>query len=163
MIMRYDIVIIGGGFVGYIVVERVGVNGLCVVLFEKKVMGGVCFNEGCIFIKVLFYFVKVLDGIKSVLKYGVLVEGVFVFDMEKIIGWKNKMVQKLMGGVRMMVNFYGVIIVDKEVVIEGEGEEGFYICCDGEVYEVIYLLVCIGLDIVIFLIKGFLDVDYWIL
>jgi len=75
----------------------------------------------------LLYSAKVLDGIKSAPKYGVSVEGAPAFDMEKIIGRKNKTVQKLTGGVRMTVNSYGVTIVDKEAVIEGEGEEGFHI------------------------------------
>ena len=54
----------------------------------------------------------------------------------------------------MTVNSYGVTIVDKEAVIEGEGEEGFHIRCDGEVYEATYLLVCTGSDTVIPPMKG---------
>lgn len=73
--MRYDIAIIGGGPAGYTAAERAGANGLRAVLFEKKTMGGVCLNEGCIPTKALLYSAKVLDGIKSAPKYGVSVEG----------------------------------------------------------------------------------------
>ena len=58
--MRYDIAIIGGGPAGYTAAERAGANGLRAVLFEKKAMGGVCLNEGCIPTKALLYSAKVL-------------------------------------------------------------------------------------------------------
>ena len=46
--MNFDIAIIGGGPAGYTAAERAGANGLRAVLFEKKAIGGVCLNEGCI-------------------------------------------------------------------------------------------------------------------
>ena len=46
--MNFDIAIIGGGPAGYTAAERAGANGLKAVLFEKKAIGGVCLNEGCI-------------------------------------------------------------------------------------------------------------------
>lgn len=159
--MKYDIAIIGGGPAGYTAAERAGANGLRAVLFEKKAMGGVCLNEGCIPTKALLYSAKVLDGIKSAPKYGISVDSAPTFDMEKMIVRKNKTVQKLTGGVRMTVTSYGVTIVDKEAVIEGESENGFRIQCDGETYEATYLMICTGSDTVIPPIKGLSEVDYW--
>ena len=159
--MKYDIATIGGGPAGYTAAERAGANGLRAVLFEKKAMGGVCLNEGCIPTKALLYSAKILDSIKSAPKYGVSVDSAPTFDMEKMINRKNKTVQKLTGGVRMTVNSYGVTIIDKEAVIEGEGENGFRIYCDGDVYEATYLMVCTGSDTVIPPIKGLSDIDYW--
>ena len=46
--MNFDIAIIGGGPAGYTAAERAGANGLRAVLIEKKAIGGVCLNEGCI-------------------------------------------------------------------------------------------------------------------
>ena len=159
--MKYDIAIIGGGPAGYTAAERAGANGLRAVLFEKKAMGGVCLNEGCIPTKALLYSAKILDSIKSAPKYGVSVDSAPTFDMEKMINRKNKTVQKLTGGVRMTVNSYGVTIIDKEAVLEGVGENGFRIYCDGDVYEATYLMVCTGSDTVIPPIKGLSDIDYW--
>ena len=53
--MKYDIAIIGGGPAGYTAAERAAANGLQTVLFEKKAIGGVCLNEGCIPTKTLLY------------------------------------------------------------------------------------------------------------
>lgn len=56
--MNFDIAIIGGGPAGYTAAERAGANGLKAVLFEKKAIGGVCLNEGCIPTKTLLYSAK---------------------------------------------------------------------------------------------------------
>ena len=48
-----DLAIIGGGPAGYVAAERAGAKGLKVVLFEKRELGGVCLNEGCIPTKTL--------------------------------------------------------------------------------------------------------------
>ena len=54
---------------------------------------------------------------------------------------KEKTVKMLTGGVKMTVNSYGVTIVEKEAFIEGEENGLIRIICDGERYEVKYLLV----------------------
>ena len=46
--MKYQVAIIGGGPAGYTAAETAGKAGLSVVLFEKRNLGGVCLNEGCI-------------------------------------------------------------------------------------------------------------------
>ena len=44
----YDIGIIGGGPAGYVSAIEATLNGLSVVLFEDKKLGGTCLNSGCI-------------------------------------------------------------------------------------------------------------------
>ena len=44
----YDIAIIGGGPAGYLAAERAADAGKKVLLAEKRTVGGVCLNEGCI-------------------------------------------------------------------------------------------------------------------
>ena len=56
-----DLAIIGGGPAGYVAAERAAARGLDVTLFEKKYLGGVCLNEGCIPTKTLLYSAKVYD------------------------------------------------------------------------------------------------------
>ena len=158
--MNFDIAIIGGGPAGYTAAERAGANGLRAVLFEKKAIGGVCLNEGCIPTKTLLYSAKILDSIKSASKYGISAESPS-FDLIKIMSRKEKTVKMLTGGVKMTVNSYGVTIVEKEAFIEGEENGLIRIICEGERYEVKYLLVCTGSDTVIPPIPGLSEVSYW--
>ena len=157
--MNFDIAIIGGGPAGYTAAERAGANGLKAVLFEKKAMGGVCLNEGCIPTKTLLYSAKILDSIKSASKYGVSAESPS-FDLSKIMSRKDKTVKMLTGGVKMTVSSYGVAIIEKEALIEGEKEGKIQITCDGETYSVKYLLVCTGSDTVIPPIPGLSEISY---
>lgn len=159
--MKYDIAIIGGGPAGYTAAERAAAGGLKTVLFEKKAIGGVCLNEGCIPTKTLLYSAKLWDNLKGASKYGISVPDAPAFDMEKIIDRKNKIVKKLTGGVKMTVTSYGATIVDGEAVITGEEEGIFRISAAGETYEVEWLLVCTGSDTVIPPIPGLSDTDYW--
>ena len=158
--MNFDIAIIGGGPAGYTAAERAGANGLKTVLFEKKAMGGVCLNEGCIPTKTLLYSAKILDSIKSASKYGVSAESPS-FDLSKIMSRKDKTVKMLTGGVKMTVSSYGVAIIEKEALIEGEKEGKIQITCDEETYSVKYLLVCTGSDTVIPPIPGLSEISYW--
>lgn len=159
--MKYDIAIIGGGPAGYTAAERAAANGLQTVLFEKKAIGGVCLNEGCIPTKTLLYSAKLWDTMKNASKYGISVPGGSAFDMRKIIDRKDKIVKKLTSGVKMTVNSYGAVIVPQEAVIMGEADGRFQLSAAGEVYEVTYLLVCTGSDTLIPPIKGLSEIDYW--
>ena len=79
-------------------------------------------------------------------KYGVSAESPS-FDLSKIMSRKDKTVKMLTGGVKMTVSSYGVAIIEKEALIEGEKEGKIQITCDGETYSVKYLLVCTGSDL----------------
>ena len=131
------------------------------VLFEKKAIGGVCLNEGCIPTKTLLYSAKLWDTMKGAAKYGIAVPDAAAFDMGKIIDRKDKVVKKLTGGVKMTVGSYGVAIVEREAVIAGEENGMFRIVSGGEIYEATYLLVCTGSDTVVPPIPGLSDTDYW--
>lgn len=159
--MIYDIAIIGGGPAGYTAAERAAAGGLKTVLFEKKAIGGVCLNEGCIPTKTLLYSAKLWDHMKGAAKYGISVPDGSAFDMKKIIDRKNKIVKKLTGGVKMTVTSYGAAIVEQEAMIVGEQDGLFRISAGGELYEVTYLLVCTGSDTVIPPIPGLSEIDYW--
>lgn len=51
----------------------VGKVGLKILIVEKEFWGGVCLNIGCIFIKVMFRLIYVLEEVIYVVKFGVVV------------------------------------------------------------------------------------------
>ena len=139
----YDLAIIGGGPGGYVAAERAGALGLSVVLFERKEMGGVCLNEGCIPTKTLLYSAKVYNYALHGDKYGVSVDGA-AFDYGKIVERKNKVVRKLVGGVKAAMKANKVEVVKAEAYIAGRGAEGITVQAEGKDYIARNLLVCTG-------------------
>ena len=114
--MKYQVIIIGGGPAGYTAAETAGKAGLSVVLFEKRNLGGVCLNEGCIPTKTLLYSAKTYDNACHASKYAVSVSEVS-FDLSKIIARKQKVVRKLVLGVKGKLTAGNVTIVTGEIRI----------------------------------------------
>lgn len=73
---QFDLMIIGGGPAGYLAAERAAAGGLATVLFEKRSLGGVCLNEGCIPSKAFLNSAKIYHYAKHGERYGVTAEGV---------------------------------------------------------------------------------------
>ncbi len=139
----YDLIIIGGGPAGYVAAERAGHKGLKVLLFEKKSMGGVCLNEGCIPTKTLLYSAKIYDQAVGASKYGISTENVG-FDFSKIMARKNKVVKKLVAGVEGKMKMHHVTVVKGDALIEKRNSEGVFVSCNGDSYNAKNLLICTG-------------------
>ena len=138
-----DLVIIGGGPAGYVAAERAGAKGLKVVLFEKRELGGVCLNEGCIPTKTLLYSAKIYDSAIHGDKYGVFAKDA-TFDFGKIVDRKTRVVRRLVAGVGAKMKAHGVQVVKGEAMIEGRSSEGIKISCNGEQFLAANLLICTG-------------------
>ena len=139
----YDLAIIGGGPAGYVAAENAGAKGLNVVLFEKRELGGVCLNEGCIPTKTLLYSAKMYDHATGGKKYGITAEGV-AYEYKKIADRKTKVVRKLVAGIKMKMDAHNVTVVGGEAYINSGNEECVSIVCNGENYDAKRLLICTG-------------------
>lgn len=154
--MKYQVAIIGGGPAGYTAAEAAGKAGLSVVLFEKQSLGGVCLNEGCIPTKTLLYSAKTYDGARHASKYAVSVPEVS-FDLPKIIARKQKVVRKLVLGIKGKLTAHGVTIVSGEATVTDKN----HVECGGETYECENLLLCTGSETFVPAIPGIDKVPYW--
>lgn len=155
--MKYDLAIIGGGPAGYTAAERAAQGGLNVVLFEKKTLGGVCLNEGCIPTKTLLYSAKLYQQALSGAKYGIAAEHV-AFDYAKICARKTKVVRKLAAGIRAKLQ--QVTVVQGEASVKN-ADEIVEIDCGGQLYEAERLLICSGSETALPPIKGIELGHFW--
>ena len=139
----YDLAILGGGPGGYVAAERAAAAGLKVVLFEQKSLGGVCLNEGCIPTKTLLYSAKVYNYALHGADYGVHVENP-AFNFGEIMDRKNKVVKKLVGGVKAAMKAGKIEVVASHATIKGRSSEGVAISAGEADYQARNLLICTG-------------------
>ena len=93
-----QVVVLGAGPGGYTAAFRAADLGLRTVLVERyPTLGGVCLNVGCIPSKALLHTAAVIDGAGEMAAHGVEF-GPPSIDIEKLAGWKNKIVARLTRG-----------------------------------------------------------------
>lgn len=141
--MIFDLIIIGGGPAGYLAGERAGQAGLKALVIEKRKLGGVCLNEGCIPSKTLLHSAKLYDYARNSSKYGVTAERV-TFDHTAVIKRKNKVVRTLIAGVKAQLLKHNVDIIDGTAHIVGRNAEGFQVSANDEQYLGKRLLIATG-------------------
>ena len=110
-----QVVVLGSGPGGYTAAFRAADLGLNVVLIEKNpTLGGVCLNVGCIPSKALLHAAKVITEAEEMDHFGVSL-GKPKIDVDKLRGWKQSVVDKLVGGLG------GLAKARKVTVVEGKG------------------------------------------
>jgi len=97
-----ELVVIGSGPGGYTAAFRAADLGKKVILVERyDNIGGVCLNVGCIPSKALLHAAKVIDEAHEMAESGVTF-GKPKVDSKKLRDWKNSVVNKLTGGLKML-------------------------------------------------------------
>jgi len=149
----FDLGIIGGGPAGYVAAERAAQKGLTVVLFDKRKLGGVCLNEGCIPTKTLLYTAKLYDQARDGDKYGIHCEQV-TFDLGKIMQRKNKVVTKLVAGIAAALKRGNVEVVNRHASIHSRAADHIKIEAGDTLYECRNILLATGSEALIPPIPG---------
>jgi dihydrolipoamide dehydrogenase len=124
--LHAEVVVLGSGPGGYSAAFRAADLGKKVILIERyENIGGVCLNVGCIPSKALLHIAKVIDEAAHLGASGVEF-GKPKLDIAKIVEWKNKVVTRLTGGLKMLakqrkvdiVQGYGRFTSDKSIEVE---------------------------------------------
>ena len=149
-----DLMILGGGPAGYHAAGLAAGAGLKTLLLEKRSLGGVCLNEGCIPSKALLYSAKIYDFMKGDgEKYGVTCKEP-LFDYAAAVKRKDAVVENLIGGIRAGLQKSGVEIINGQGVIKGKIPGGFEVEAGGTAYHARNLLLCTGSESVTPQIRG---------
>lgn len=102
--MNKNIVVIGGGPGGYAAAFYAADLGMNVTLVDmEKNPGGVCLYRGCIPSKALLHVAKLINEAKEAKSWGIDF-GEPQIDLDKLRGFKNKVVKKLTGGLGLLSN-----------------------------------------------------------
>ncbi len=153
----YDLMILGGGPAGYRAAEVAAANGMKTLVIEKRALGGVCLNEGCIPSKTLLHSAKIYDYAKGGgEKYGVYAENARL-DHAYVIKRKDKVVKTLVQGIAYTLKNHKADVVYAEAKITGRSAEGFTVEADGKTYEGKKLLIATGSEALLPPINGLHD------
>lgn len=152
----FDLIILGGGPAGYNAAERAGAAGLSTLLIEKRALGGVCLNEGCIPSKTLLYSAKLYSHALHSEKYGVHTEGATI-DHAAVIARKDRTVKTLTSGIAASLKAHKVKVVSGEAKILGRAEGGFEVAVGEEKHVGSKLLICTGSEALVPPIDGLRD------
>ncbi|MBX2812244.1 MAG: dihydrolipoyl dehydrogenase [Myxococcales bacterium] len=106
-----DVAVLGAGPGGYTAAFRAADLGLKTVLIERSPrLGGVCLNVGCIPSKALLHAAKVITEAEESVEFG-LKFGPPEIDLDSLRGWKDKVVQRLTGGLTGLAKSRNVQVV----------------------------------------------------
>ncbi len=139
----FDLIVMGGGPGGYLAAERAAQGGLKTLLFEKRSLGGVCLNEGCVPSKALLNSAKTYDHALHGAAYGVTCGDVKI-DQAAVINRKAKVVRTLVSGVKAKMKAHGVTVVMEQAKIDGKDAEGFRVTAGGQSYVGKRLIIATG-------------------
>ncbi len=139
----FDLIVIGGGPAGYLAAERAAEGGLKTALFEKRALGGVCLNEGCIPSKAFLNSAKIFHYAQNGQKYGIQAENVTI-DHAKVVKRKDKVVKILVSGVGSKLKHHEVSVFSETATLLGKEGDLFLVKAGEENYQAKKLLLCSG-------------------
>jgi len=149
----FDLIIIGGGPAGYLAAERAGHGGFKTLLIEKRFIGGVCLNEGCVPSKALLHSAKIFDYAKHGESYGVTTTGASI-DQKAVIARKNKVVRNLVAGIKGQLKASHVTVKEGFGEILGRDQGVIKVKVGEETFEAKKLIIASGSEAIVPPIPG---------
>src|SRR5258708_5101874 len=110
--LETDIAVIGAGPGGYPAAFACADHGMKVTLVNAEAKpGGVCLHRGCIPSKALLHVAKLIHEAREAGQWGVSFATPKI-DLDKLRGFKNGVIEKLVGGVAQLCQARGIEYVN---------------------------------------------------
>jgi dihydrolipoamide dehydrogenase len=148
--IKTQLVVLGSGPGGYSAAFRAADLGIKVTMIEKySEIGGVCLNVGCIPSKAMLHIAKVINEARHLESLGIVETGGMKINKDKIVDYKNGVINKLTTGLKGMAKMRGVEVVqgfgkftsDKEIAVE---------CADGTTKKISFdnCIIAVGSSVI---------------
>lgn len=140
--MLYDLIVIGSGPAGKAASIRAAQNGLKTLVIDKKYVGGMCLNWGCVPMTILLETAKMLHKVKNAPAFGICgIEPENVcFDWQAALARKDAIVDKLGREILTLWNRYGVDYVRGEARISSPSS----VIVGDQLYDTKNILIATG-------------------
>ncbi|MDC7235857.1 MAG: FAD-dependent oxidoreductase, partial [Spirochaetales bacterium] len=102
IVQDWDVIILGAGPGGYIAAVEAATAGKSVMLVEKKELGGVCLNEGCVPTKTMLHSAHIFKGLNSGSDAGISC-GSLDWNQPVMQDWKNKVIDRFRNGIGLLM------------------------------------------------------------
>ncbi len=121
MAKEYDVVVIGTGPGGYVAAIRASQLGLKTAVIEKRDLGGVCLNIGCIPTKALLKSAEYFEKISHAKDFGLEVSEAKV-NFPNVIKRSRGVADKMSKGVQFLMKANKIDVVRGKGMVAGKGE-----------------------------------------
>ncbi len=119
--MDYDVVVIGAGPGGYVSAIRSAQRGAKTAVVERKFLGGVCLNIGCIPTKTLLHSARLYKLAKRANEFGIKISNPEI-DLKEVVKRKDKVISLNRSGIEKLFKKYSIDLIEGEAIVSNPSE-----------------------------------------
>lgn len=116
----YDVIVLGAGPGGYVAAIRAAQRGAKTAVVERKYLGGVCLNIGCIPTKTLIHTAELYHKMQHAEEFGLVVKDLKL-DIKQLLKRKEKVVGINTGGIEALFKANGIDVYRREATVPAPG------------------------------------------
>ena len=116
----YDLIVIGAGPGGYVAAIRAAQLGLRTAVVERRHLGGICLNWGCIPTKSLLHSAEIVHGLQIAPQFGVEL-GEQAISLSKMVERSRSVSGQLNAGVQFLLRKNKIDVIWGEAELAGHG------------------------------------------